>query len=117
MTVQPWDRPSYLPQGTWPNDPKCSRCGMAEEDTEWGKFFWVEVITEPGEEGFADIVQLLCERCWNVVIEVIKDLGFVGHHHGGIDFLEADCGPGAYHTCPIPNEQGQYFVRHDRHNP
>ena len=79
----------------------CSRCGKNEEDTEWQKLFEIHVEVEPGEEGFAHVIQLLCDTCGPDMVGALRSLGFIDHHHGGINYLESECVADAYNNCPI----------------
>lgn len=94
---------------------KCSKCGKDAEETEWGTLLDISVITADGEEGFAYVTQLLCDTCFNTVLNAIVELGFVDHRHGGINYLEdMNCCNGikAYEKCPRPSEFGQYIVNY-----
>ncbi len=97
-----------------PPPPVCSKCGIPEEESEWGKLFDVRVVTSYQEEGHADVTQLLCETCWVYVQTGLRRLGFVDHRHGGINFLEDENCPGhkvGVHACPRPSEYGGYTVQ------
>lgn len=90
----------------------CSKCGKSSEDCDWGSLIDVSVVTADGEEGFAYVTQLLCDDCLNPMLDALTSLGFVDHHHGGIDFLEdLSCcgGNNAYDNCPTPSS-GRYVV-------
>ena len=70
----------------------CSHCGVNESLTEYGNLTEVRVIMAQGEEGFADIIQLLCEDGLEAIQMELLKLGFKDHRHGGVDFLEdVDC--------------------------
>lgn len=94
---------------------RCSVCGRPDEDTdelEWPGFIDVRVITADGEEGFADITQLLCAEHFTEVQAALLALGFRDHRHGSTNFLEdMDC-PG-WGKCPTPTEYGEVTVSPD----
>lgn len=104
---------------------RCSQCDVSEDDTEdWEEFEWpgltdFTVICADGEEGYANITQYLCARCFGPVRDGLVALGFKDHRHGSINFLEDEdcCLDGdAYHNCPTPSEYGNYVVRKKRGN-
>jgi len=75
----------------------------------------VTVITADGEEGYAHVTQLLCDKpdCFERVRAGVQALGFVTHHHGGIDYLEdTTCcgGVNAYKNCPHPTPGGEITI-------
>lgn len=88
----------------------CSGCEGSEEEVGW--MIEVRVITQPGEEGYSEVVMYLCEDCDTQVIDGLKALGFVNHTHGGTAFLQDDTCPGGYANCtdPVANEYGPYVI-------
>lgn len=91
----------------------CSKCGMDEEESLWGKLIDITVETSRGEEGHATVEMLLCDMCYPEVNEAVMKLGFVNHHHGGIDFLEDGTCEGGYANCPTPT--GPHIVLGNPH--
>lgn len=91
---------------------RCSRCGVTENDAEWEMLFDVRVITADGEEGFADVVQLLCNDHLIEVTEALVALGFKDHRHGGANFLEDNHCPGAerMNACPTPDGTDEFPI-------
>ncbi len=96
-----------------PPPPVCSKCGKPEAESQWGRLFDVRVQTTWQEEGHADVLQLLCDVCWEPVVAELHRLGFVDHRHGGINFLEDEECPGYANmdACPRPSEYGEYIVQ------
>lgn len=107
-----------IPRETWlriaeharllaiPDEPErvCSVCGVPESSTEFDHLTDIRVIAAAGEEGFADITQLLCDEHLTLIAYALVRLGFKDHRHGGANFLEdPDC-PGAsrFDDCPTP---------------
>lgn len=78
-----------------PPEPVCSRCGMPEFESEWGRLLDVRVVVAEGEEGFADLTQLLCDKHAGEAIDALRRLGFRDHRHGGTNLLEDRACPGA----------------------
>lgn len=111
------DTAVWLLNDRFPVDPpprKCSKCGRTENEVEY--LIDITVTTADGEEGFAQVTQLLCENDYEHVLDTVIALGFVDHHHGGINFLEdLKCcgGKNAYENCPTPSEYGNYTVGQD----
>ena len=95
-----------------PPERVCSWCGMTEDETEWGSLFDVRVVTREGEEGFADVTQLLCDEHAIEVLEELKALGFKSHIHGGTNSLEDMNCPGSGMivggVCPTPVDHDPY---------
>lgn len=83
--------------------PRCSRCGISQDDEPDGFLSDVRVITADGEEGHADVTQLLCGADLDAVLATLTEAGFKDHRHGGINFLEDRECPG-WGKCPTPNE-------------
>lgn len=98
-----------------PDEPerRCSVCGMVESATDFESLVDVRVVVANGEEGFADITQLLCDDHLPGILDGLVALGFVDHRHGGINFLEDPSCPGyrgGREACPTPSEYGEYIV-------
>lgn len=92
-----------------PPEPVCSICG----DPDGGILTDVRVIIADGEEGYADITQLLCEEHLILMQDELPKLGFRDHRHGGINFLEDPNCPGttgSMHDCPTPTGYGGITV-------
>ncbi len=104
--------PDPLPQR------RCSICGKDEDDTDWQHLIDLRVIAADGEEGFADVTMLLCGAagCYWTIVGEIKNLGFVDHRHGGINYLEdPDC-PTPTSECLRPTEYGRVFINNPELN-
>lgn len=95
-----------------PPERRCSWCGVLESESQWGILIPVEVITNSGEEGAADVVQLLCDEHAERVHHGLTELGFRDHRHGGANFLEDEECPGYKNmdNCPTPTSYGQVIV-------
>lgn len=93
---------------------RCSRCGNSEDD-QTGSLTDVRVTIANGEEGYAEIVQLVCDECLDDVSDGLRALGFSDHRHGGINFLEDGSCPGVrdMNACPTPSEYGPQLVTPD----
>jgi hypothetical protein len=93
---------------------RCSVCGMTESESGWGMFVDVRVVVAEGEEGFADITQLLCDEHLETVTKALMNLGFKDHRHGGVNYLEDSTCPGENEmdACPTPTEYGAVTIRH-----
>ena len=101
-----------------PPEIRCSKCECLESDADWGSLFPIEVITNAGEEGHADVIQLLCNDCFTEVVHGLIELGFKDHRHGGANFLEdIDCCENPYENCPTPSGYGEYYVGNPHLNP
>lgn len=96
-----------------PEENRCSVCGIPESEAEYERLIDARVITADGEEGFADVVQLLCEDHAQAMFVGLMALGFKDHRHGGANFLEDRECPGArsMDACPTPSEYGEYVVK------
>lgn len=82
----------------------CSICGIDEKESQWGMLVDFTVICARGEEGYADITQLLCDNCMPSTVHGLQALGFRDHRHGGINYLEdGSCcgGVNAFEKCPV----------------
>jgi hypothetical protein len=114
------DNMCTLPRGHYgrcgPQAPErsCSVCGVSEDDTAWGSLVDVRVVIADGEEGFADITQLLCDKHLEHMQIGLSDLGFKDHRHGSINYLEDESCSGAHgrmDNCPTPTEYGRVLVQ------
>lgn len=86
----------------------CSKCGINEEDDEWQRLHDIRVVVADGEEGYANIIMLLCEECAHYMYGALISLGFYDHRHGGINFLESPyCD---YENCPTPSDYGEFVA-------
>lgn len=109
-TIVAWERVEH-------HDVVCSRCGILEGDTEYGRLIDIRVVCQEGEEGFCDITQLLCDICMEAIRINLMELGFVSHHHGSTDLLDGEgfdgkryCVPNPYKKCPIPGPHGRQYI-------
>lgn len=93
-------------------EPGCSKCGITESESAWGTLIAIRVTTHEGEEGSADVTQLLCDECVVPVLDALHELGFIDHRHGGANFLEdEECrGYKSMHNCPTPTQWGPVTV-------
>jgi hypothetical protein len=89
-------------------EPVCSRCGKPRSEDAHGILTDVQVVTADGEEGFADVTQLLCNEDLEEVLGGLRALGFKDHRHGGINYLEDDDCPG-WGKCPTPHDEEHGF--------
>jgi hypothetical protein len=92
----------------------CSLCGIEEDETEYGFLGDIRVTVMDGEEGYANIVHLLCDDCLTKQVAGLRKLGFVDHRHGSTNLLEDEDCPGyigSMHNCPTPSEYGEYVVK------
>jgi hypothetical protein len=96
-----------------PLEDRCSVCDLTGSQTGWGILVSVRVVVAEGEEGFADITQLLCDDHFETVQEDLIRLGFQDHRHGGINYLEDETCPGSVHMdeCSTPTEYGAVTIR------
>lgn len=70
----------------------CDSCGIDIEDEDDNYLTDFKVRCADGEEGFAEVTNFYCGHCLMEVITLMTSIGFVDHHHGGINFLEdAEC--------------------------
>lgn len=76
----------------------CSYCDRTSHLTD------VRVVIAEAEEGFADIMRLVCENHLDSMTKGLRNLGFRDHRHGGINFLEDPYCPGFNDMalCPTP---------------
>lgn len=96
-------------------EPVCSKCHITLIDSEDEYLCDVRVIVADGEEGHADITQWLCAPCLEQRLYSLRNLGFVDHRHGGINFLEAqDCAMEG--SCTTPTKYGRVYVRNYAYN-
>lgn len=81
-----------------PEPLRCSKCNNIDEDDYLCE---VTAVTQPGEEGYSEVTLLLCQSCLIPVLDGLRALGFVNHHHGSTDFLSDDdnC---SYDSCVTP---------------
>lgn len=110
-------KPSAKSKGLYPHQPIplptfCSQCGVKEEESVDGFLFHFQVITQPGEEGYSDVTQLLCGDCLEPIRVGLIALGFKAHHHGSTDFLaDPFCtGDQGISPCPSPHGYGPIVV-------
>lgn len=98
----PWD-------GQWRDDDRCSKCGVVgwEED---GYLIYITVLAHPGEEGYVEVTQALCQRHYEEVAPVLLSLGFKSHNHHGTNLLDAEDECGGYGKCATPAEYGPELV-------
>ena len=87
--------------------PRCSYCTRTSADNRrdgFGPLVDVRVIVAESEEGFADVMRLVCNQHLIVVTSRLADAGFTSHKHGGICFLEDTKCPGYTDPilCPTP---------------
>lgn len=96
----------------------CSRpgCGFHHWD-DGAPLTPVKVEILPGEEGYAEVTQLLCQQHLVEVAEALINLGFGSHNHHGTNMLDShayaplgviDCG--GYGKCSHPAEYGPEVV-------
>lgn len=102
----PWDRQedeSHI----------CSipKCGRTAEDEGWPFLIYITVVTSPGEEGYAEVTQALCQRHYEQVAGALIRLGFGSHNHHGTNFLDDGVTCGGYATCPDPADYGPELVQ------
>lgn len=86
---------------------RCFFCACTEEDNRrngWGPLTDIRVIVAEGEEGYGNILRLVCNDHLITTTVGLAELGFADHRHGGINFLEDPKCPGAarYGDCPTP---------------
>lgn len=79
----------------------CIRC---DNNDEFERLVDITVITSVGEEGHAEVTRYVCDDHLVDILELLVDLGFSDHRHGGINFLEDSECPGYadMHKCPTP---------------
>lgn len=96
---------------TEPPEPVCSRCSKPESEDVHGILTPVQVVTAEGEEGYADVTQLLCNDDLEEVLAGLMALGFKDHRHGGINYLEDDECKATYGSagCPTPHDEEHGF--------
>lgn len=94
----------------------CSKCNASEEEVGW--LIEVRVTTNPGEEGYSEVVMSLCDNCDTAILEGLRALGFLNHDHGGTAFLQDDSCPGGFTGCedPVAGEHGPYYINNPEYS-
>lgn len=89
----------------------CSRpgCGFHHWD-DGAPLTPVKVEILPGEEGYAEVTQILCQQHLVEVAVVLIELGFGSHNHHGTNILDLDLECGGYGKCPHDVEYGPEIV-------
>lgn len=64
----------------------------------------------PGEEGYSEVTQILCQEHNIEVTKVLIVLGFGSHNHHGTCTLDAQEQCGGYGKCPTPADYGPELV-------
>lgn len=83
-------------------------CGVLFEDE--GYLIDITVLTSPGEEGYAEVTQQLCQHHYEEIAPKLMALGFKSHNHHGTNLLDAEDECGGYGKCPHPVEYGPELV-------
>lgn len=104
--TEPWDRVER--EETVCSYPGCQTLG---DDEGWPTLIHITVLTSPGEEGYAEVTQALCEEHYEIVAPALMALGFKSHNHHGTNLLDAEAECGGYGKCPTPAEYGPELVR------
>lgn len=84
-------------------------CGVTQEDL--GYLIYITVLTNPGNEGYAEVTQALCQQHYEKAADVLMELGFKSHNHHGTNLLDAEAECGGYGKCPHPAEYGPELVQ------
>lgn len=92
----------------------CSRpgCGLHHWD-DGAPLTPFTVTVLPGEEGYSEVTQILCQEHNIEVAEALIALGFGSHNHHGTCTLDANAfgtACGGYGKCPHPAEYGPEIV-------
>jgi hypothetical protein len=93
--------------GVAPTKIPCDKCGRLFPMDE---LLQIQVSATPGSHGDEPITKGFCEPCFEAVVETLRDLGFMDHVHGGINFWEDATCPGTtrMEDCPEKPDEDYY---------
>lgn len=90
----------------------CSRPGCGRRAWDDGiPLTYVRVVVLPGEEGYGEVVQALCDTHLQMMRHALMALGFVSHNHHGTQMLDRPDVCGGYSGCATPTRYGAELVQ------